>query len=390
MGETFLVGEFMPRQKRFKTNYPGVYYVEGKATGRTGIERIYYIRYKRDGKTVEEKAGRQYQNDMTPARAAGIRAQRVEGKQQNNQEKRKVAAKKKQRWTIERLWNEYREQLPGGGSKSDRSRWELHLKVKFGSKEPKQLVKLDTDRLRINLLKKRSPQTVKHVLGLLRRIINFGVDHGLVAPLSFKIKMPSVDNIKTEDLSPEQLQRLLEVLEKTPYQTAANIMRLALFTGMRRSEIFKLKWTDVDFHRGFIHIQNPKGGKSQKIPLNSKSRSLLESIQEQGREYIFPGRGGGPRKDINKDVNRIKEAARLPNDFRPLHGLRHLYATMLASSGKVDMYTLQKLLTHKNPQMTQRYAHYRDEAMQRAAEEVNTILDDALTFENDNNMKAIK
>lgn len=378
----------MPRQMRFKTNYPGVYYVEGRAASRTGTERIYYIRYKRNGKTVEEKAGRQFQNDMTAARAAGIRAQRVEGRQQSNQDRRKVAAEKKQRWTIERLWDEYRAQLPGGGTKSDRSRWKLHLEKKFGSKEPKQLVKLDTDRLRINLLKKRSPQTTKHILALLRRIINFGVDHGLIAPLPFKIKMPSVDNIKTEDLSQEQLQNLFVVLKDTPYQTAANMMKLALFTGMRRGEIFKLQWNDVDFRRGFIHIRDPKGGKSQKVPLNNNARLLLEEIPEQDREYIFPGRGGGPRKDINKDVNRIKAEAGLPADFRPLHGLRHVYATMLANSGKVDMFTLQKLMTHKSPAMTQRYAHYRDEALRRASDQVDGILAEAMQV--NNKVKAIK
>jgi site-specific recombinase XerD len=40
---------------------------------------------------------------------------------------------------------------------------------------------------------------------------------------------------------------------------------------------------------------------------------------------------------------------------------------MLASSGEVDLYTLQKLLTHKSPQMTQRYAHLRDEALRKAS-----------------------
>jgi hypothetical protein len=46
---------------------------------------------------------------------------------------------------------------------------------------------------------------------------------------------------------------------------------------------------------------------------------------------------------------------------------------MLASSGKVDMYTLQKLLTHKSPAMTQRYAHLRDEALRRAADVADEI-----------------
>ena len=369
----------MAKQTRFKTSYPGVYYVEGRAIGRTGKERIYYIRYKRHGKSVEEKAGRQYQDDMTPARAAGVRAQRVEGKQNSNTEQRKKNKEQQERWTIQRLWDAYRVQLSGGQeSKTDRSRWELYLKTQFSQKEPPQLVKLDIDRIRINLLKKRSPQTVKHILALLRRIINFGVDSGLVAPLPFKISMPSVDNIKTEDLTPEQLQSLFQAIETTQYRTAATIMELALYTGMRRGEMFKLKWDDLDFHRGFIHIREPKGGKSQKIPMNSNARELLQSIPVGESEYIFPARNGGPRKDISKDLRKIKEQAGLPPGFRPLHGLRHVYATMLASSGEVDMYTLQKLMTHKSPQMTQRYAHYRDEAMKQAASKVDDILAGAL------------
>ncbi len=73
-------------------------------------------------------------------------------------------------------------------------------------------------------------------------------------------------------------------------------------------------------------------------------------------------------------MNRIKVAAGLPADFRPLHGLRHVYASMLASSGQVDMYTLQKLLTHKSPIMTQRYAHLRDEALKKASGVASDII----------------
>jgi integrase len=65
----------------------------------------------------------------------------------------------------------------------------------------------------------------------------------------------------------------------------------------------------------------------------------------------------------------------LPDSFRPMHGLRHSYASMLASSGQVDLYTLQRLLTHKSPSMTQRYAHLRDEVMQRAAAVAGNIIE---------------
>jgi integrase len=51
---------------------------------------------------------------------------------------------------------------------------------------------------------------------------------------------------------------------------------------------------------------------------------------------------------------------------------------MLASSGKVDLYTLQKLLTHKSPQMTQRYAHLRDEALKRASDLAGSLIDEVM------------
>ncbi len=59
-----------------------------------------------------------------------------------------------------------------------------------------------------------------------------------------------------------------------------------------------------------------------------------------------------------------------------MHGLRHVFASTLASSGQVDMYTLQKLLTHKTPSMVQRYAHLRDDAMIRASEVANIYYED--------------
>ena len=102
-------------------------------------------------------------------------------------------------------------------------------------------------------------------------------------------------------------------------------------------------------------------------------------MPREDETHVFPARGGGPRISISRDVRAIKEAAGLPEDFRPLHGLRHLYATMLASSGEVDMYTLQKLMTHKSPQMTQRYAHLRDDALKSAAVKTDDILNNILS-----------
>ena len=55
-----------------------------------------------------------------------------------------------------------------------------------------------------------------------------------------------------EDLNEEQLKRLLAAIEADTNVDARGIMLLALYTGMRRGELFKLRWDDVDFDRGFI------------------------------------------------------------------------------------------------------------------------------------------
>jgi len=264
------------------------------------------------------------------------------------------------------------------GLRIDEYRYSKFIKPQLGEKEPKELVPLDLDRIRLKLIKTDKPKTVENVLELIRRLVNYGVKKHICQGLAFVIEMPEVHNEKTEDLDPDQLARLLEAIESDPHIQAANMMKMALFTGMRRGEMLKLKWSDIDFDRGFISLRDPKGGPDQKIPLNDAARDVLNKHPRTDSEYVFPGRNGQQRKGIRAQVNRIKEKAGLPKDFRPLHGLRHVYASMLASSGQVDMYTLQKLLTHKDPKMTQRYAHLRDEALKKASNLAGCIVQQAI------------
>ncbi len=144
------------------------------------------------------------------------------------------------------------------------------------------------------------------------------------------------------------------------------MMKMALATGMRRGELFRLQWEDIDLHRGFIRITESKGGKAMEIPLNDATRHLLEGVARTSK-YVFPGENGGQRVSAAKASKRIRDRAGLPKSFRPMHGLRHVFASQLASSGQVDLYVLQRLLTHKSPVMTQRYAHLRDATLQAAS-----------------------
>lgn len=367
--------------KRHKTGYTGVYYRLGDRLSAKGKEKIFYIVFKKNGKVFEEKVGRQYADEMTAAKASRKRSARIDGKLQSRKEIREQAKAAKiaeaGKMTLSRLWEEYKKNKPKSKTIStDKTNFEKHLKPDFGNKEPHKIIRLDTDRLRIKLLKDYKPQTIKHVFVLLKRIVNFGVSRQLCQNLTFKLESIKVDNQKTEDLMPEQLKNLLKAIDNSKDIQAANMMRLALFTGMRRGEMFKLKFNDIDFQRGFISIRSPKGGVSQKIPLNEQARQVLENHPRLA-ENVFVTHKGNAFVDIGRRVNPIKKAAGLPADFRPLHGLRHTYASMLASSGKVDLYTLQKLLTHKSPVMTQRYAHLRDEALKNASALAGQIIEQA-------------
>lgn len=367
----------MPILKRIKTDYLGVVYING-TSGTRKTERIFYIRYRKDGHSIEEKAGRQFQDGMTAAKASRIRAERIEGKSLSNKARREKRAKEKliQEWTIKRLWKEYIETKPKTKSFIiDDQRFKNHIESTLGNKRLEDLAPLDLDRLRIKLLKEKAPQTVKSAMALLKRISNFAKNKRLCKGIDFKITLPKVSNEKTEFLTDDQVKNLLDAIEKDTNLYAGPIMLIALYSGMRKSEILRVEWRDIDFEHGFIQIRGPKGGKDQKIPLNDAAREVFEKLPRT-HELIFPGIHG-LRTGIYHAIGAIKKRAGLPADFRPLHGLRHHFASALASSGEVDLYVIQKLLTHKSPLMTQRYAHLRDDRLKRASNLAGKIVMEA-------------
>lgn len=367
---------------RNKTEYPGVFYRHRERTGHKGkTEKVYYVLFKKDGKLIEEPVGGQHSDDMTAARANRIRAELIEGKRLTRKEQREAEKARKaaeeSKWTIQKLWESYLLHKEESKSlRTDKGRYDKYLSG-LARLEPHEITAINIDRI-MKGMKDKSPQTRKHVLILLNRIVNYGVKRNLCEGLKFHLEMPKVNNVKTEDLTPEQLTRFLEVLNTYPNIQVTNIIKMALTTGMRKGEILNLKWDDVDFIKGFITIRDPKGGKDAVIPLNEAARLILENHPRMANSpYIFPGIDGKKRVGIETTARKIKKMADLPEDFRICHGSRHVFASMLASSGKVEMYTLQKLLTHKNPIMTQRYAHLRDEALKNASEVASQIISGA-------------
>lgn len=374
----------MSSNPRIATKYPGVYYRESKRIGGKGLEKVFYIVFKKDGKVIEEKVGRQFADDMSPAKASAIRSERIEGKRSSRKEIReaKIAAieAEKAKITIGSIWNQY--QIVRVTKKSlitDKYNFGNHL-TPYTDILPESLTTADMQKLRNQLEHKGlSPASVKHVLVLLRMLINWGVKQGMCKqpdPSKLHFEMPTLDNERTESLTMEQLTAYEDALDKEADQDLAALFRLALVTGMRKSALLNLRWDDCDFEGRIITLRGEvaKKGKTERIPMSEVAAKILEKIAHQQSEYVFPGRDGGPRKEIRRMAQRVKARAGLPKDFRPLHGLRHAYASLLISSGKVDLYTVQKLLTHSSPKMTQRYAHLADDALRRAANVADDIL----------------
>ena len=362
----------MPRQFRNYSRHNGVYFVE-LANG----DQTFFIRYKKGRKLIEERAGRRSQG-WTAAKANRLRTERIAGKTESNadQRSREIAEKelKNNRWTFSKIFDEYLASRPDlKGRANDVRRFNSYLEKDFAQKTPEEVAHFDIERLKRGLAKKNlKPATVRHALEVLRRLSNFATKHNLCPGISFVIEMPKVNNLITEDLTPDAYIRLTKLLDEEKDIQASNLLRLALFTGMRRGELFKLKWKDINFVRKFISIKDPKSGLDETIPLNEMALSVLNNHKKNESEFVFPGLRGNQRKTTPRPLRRIIKKAGLKN-FRPFNGLRHSYASTLASSGKVDLYTLQKLLTHKSPLMTQRYAHLRNEALMDASNVISDI-----------------
>ena len=361
----------MPRQTRHSTEFSGVYFVE-----LANENKSFFIRYKRNGKSVEERAGRS--NEGWDAELAYLlRSERmsvIEFQAGNIQHGSDL--KTGRHWTFSKIFEKYLRLRPDlKGRENDIYRFKNYLEMVFADIAPADVSHGDVERFRHNLQNKGlKPATVGHVLELLRRLANFAVKKNYCRGLSFKLEMPKVENQKTEDLSQHQLEKLLQVLEEEPDLQVSNLVRMALYTGMRRGELFELCWSDIDFHNKTITVRSGKKGQYPTIPMNEMAEKVLaEHAHVPGSsKFVFPGRNGKKRTECKRALLRIRKNAGLPEDFRLLQGLRHVYATMLVSSGKVDLETLQSLLTQKSPLMTQRYAHLLDQSVEVPETELAT------------------
>jgi integrase len=135
------------------------------------------------------------------------------------------------------------------------------------------------------------------------------------------------------------------------------IVMVARHTGMRKENILALGWVQVDLVRGEIILEHTKNGERLVIPLNDTMMELfkrLSKVRHIRSPYVFCKANGERYVEIKSGFLAALEKAGT-EDFR-FHDLRHCYASALIQRGQ-SLYTVQRLLGHKSPRMTQRYAH---------------------------------
>jgi integrase len=158
---------------------------------------------------------------------------------------------------------------------------------------------------------------------------------------------------------------------------------LLTYCGSRKMEILAAEWTEFDLDAGgwIKPAEHTKQGTVHATPLPVAVKERLIGIQRAQRasrklkdcRYVIPSPLYGPTKHMvgasaNYALNRICKKAGISPKIR-VHDLRHNFATEHVNNG-TDLYVVGKLLGHRRPQTTQRYAHLNTETLRKAADTI--------------------
>ena len=159
-----------------------------------------------------------------------------------------------------------------------------------------------------------------------------------------------------------------------------HIIRVGVCTGLRRGEICRLRWRDVDLQQRFLTVRSEAGaetksGHERQLPLRGDALDVLRQLhgerQPEGGEHVFKD---GKDRSIKpgRASHRFKffvRKAKLPERERlRLHSLRHTAGSWL-SMRRVPIRVIQAILGHSTVQVTERYSHLQPEVMGKAMEE---------------------
>jgi integrase len=171
---------------------------------------------------------------------------------------------------------------------------------------------------------------------------------------SDRIPLIPEHNARHVYLTAAQIPRLLKAIADPE---ARAFTALAVYTGMRRGEIAKLRKDQVGKDAIDLGV-NTKTGRPRRIPVISQARPFLKAVPfAAGAAERCTAKARGPLRKLG---------ARF-------HDLRHTTASLLIQAG-VDLYTVGTVLGHTTPATTARYAHLADRNVRSAMTRLETAL----------------
>lgn len=206
-------------------------------------------------------------------------------------------------------------------------------------------------------------RTINAVLRACSILFSFARRRGLVSgpnPVSgLQRRAPEQEAVY---LSEDDTARLLAEAERRS-RFLWTILRTALFTGLRKGELFGLRWSDVDLVRGVLFVRRsfrlcPKSGKSRAVPLHPELGATLQVHRATtgDSELVFPVRGKMAHRHELLDLPEVLRSVGVQAGPRPFHALRHTFASHFMMSGGNPL-ALQRILGHSRFEMTQIYSH---------------------------------
>ncbi|KKT63533.1 MAG: Integrase/recombinase XerD [Parcubacteria group bacterium GW2011_GWC1_45_13] len=213
-------------------------------------------------------------------------------------------------------------------------------------------------RLYLNRANLNKPTQNYYVIAL-RMFLKYLAKRNIASLDTGKIELAKLPQRELDLISPEDLERLLDI----PKGTSAKILRdkaiLELFfsTGLRISELCNLNIDEINLKRDEFSVRG-KGGKIRVVFLSDRAKDAikkyLEKRGEVDNEKLFPVT---PRS-IQRMIKKYAIAAGISKKVTP-HVLRHAFATDLLQNG-ADLRSVQAMLGHANISTTQIYTHFTD------------------------------
>ena len=210
----------------------------------------------------------------------------------------------------------------------------------------------------------RTISTRQRYLGYLRAIFRYGVEHGLTTTNPLAKWRKSKERKRDVKLTVEDLMRIME--HAAPHLAWAIEVEWEVGTRPGVTELLNLRWDDVDWDAGTIHIRGSKTETSDRVvPITPAFQARLAFMRHHAQsEYIVEYKGQ-PLKKIRRSLKTALRRAGITYDVR-MYDIRHLFASVMLAGG-ADLAAVSRLLGHADIATTQRhYYHLLKGEMERA------------------------